>query len=69
MSTKVRPSVDTDASQTLMRNYLEYAARIKDQDINLIAPQHGSLLNNRKQIHQLIELLADLDGIGIDHIC
>ena len=42
---------------------------IKSLDITLIAPQHGSLIANPLHIHRMIELLEDLDGVGIDRTC
>ncbi|HPK54529.1 MAG TPA: MBL fold metallo-hydrolase [Smithellaceae bacterium] len=46
---------------------LKYAMNvIKKFDIDVIAPQHGSVLNNRKDIYALIEKLASLERVGID---
>ncbi|MFZ5774476.1 MAG: MBL fold metallo-hydrolase [Thermodesulfobacteriota bacterium] len=42
---------------------------IKDLDIALIAPQHGSLIADPPRIARLIDLLANLDRVGIDGIC
>ena len=46
---------------------LRYAMNtIKKLDIATIAPQHGSIINNRRDIYFLIEKLASLEGVGID---
>ncbi len=46
---------------------LRYAMQaIKKLDIDLIAPQHGSIINAKRDIDSLIEKLATLEGVGID---
>ena len=35
-------------------------------DVEVLAPQHGSILNNKKDIAFLIERLGSLKGVGID---
>ncbi|HOW56611.1 MAG TPA: MBL fold metallo-hydrolase [Smithellaceae bacterium] len=46
---------------------LQYAMKvIKKLDIDIIAPQHGSIINNKRDIHFLIEKLESLEGVGID---
>jgi flavorubredoxin len=39
---------------------------IRDLDIEMIAPQHGSIFKNKKDIAFIIDKLADLKGVGID---
>jgi len=39
---------------------------IKNLDIDIIAPQHGSIFNKKKDIDFLIEKLSALKGVGID---
>ena len=39
---------------------------IGNLDLELIAPQHGSILNKKKDIYFLIEKLGALKGVGID---
>jgi len=41
---------------------------IKDLDINIIAPQHGIVLPNRRDIYFLIDKLATLEKVGVDSI-
>lgn len=46
---------------------LAYAMRQIDKlDIQCIAPQHGSILNRKKDIDFLIKKLSRLDNVGID---
>ncbi len=46
---------------------LQYAMKvIRGIDIEIIAPQHGSVLTGKKDIGFVIDLLASLDGVGID---
>lgn len=48
---------------------LEYAMTvIGNLDIDMIAPQHGSIFSNKKNIHFLIERLKTLKGVGIDGV-
>ena len=48
---------------------LEHAMNvIGSLDIDRIAPQHGSVISNRKDIPFLIERLRTLKGVGIDGI-
>lgn len=42
---------------------------IKTLDIELLAPQHGSIVRERSQIYALVEFLEKLDRVGIDNIC
>jgi len=39
---------------------------IKNLDINIIAPQHGSVFTNKRDIYFLIKKLESLDRVGID---
>jgi flavorubredoxin len=39
---------------------------IGNLDIEIIAPQHGSIFNKKRDIHFLIEKLGALTGVGID---
>lgn len=43
-------------------------SEIKNLDINMIAPQHGSILPNRRDVYFLIQKLEYLKGVGIDSI-
>lgn len=46
---------------------LRYAMKaIKNLDIATIAPQHGSIIKNSRDIYFLIEKLESIDGVGID---
>lgn len=46
---------------------LRYAmTAIRKLDIHLIAPQHGSIIGNRRDIYSLIDKLTALSGVGID---
>lgn len=48
---------------------LHYAMNvIKNLDINIIAPQHGSIFVNKRDIYFIIEKLGSIDKIGIDSI-
>jgi flavorubredoxin len=48
---------------------LNYAMEtIKKLDIDIIAPQHGSVVMNRKDISFIIEKLESLEKVGIDAI-
>uniref|UniRef100_UPI0040576A69 MBL fold metallo-hydrolase n=1 Tax=Candidatus Electrothrix sp. TaxID=2170559 RepID=UPI0040576A69 len=48
---------------------LHYAIRqIRKMEINTIAPQHGNILSNRKDIDFLIDQIGSLDKVGIDGI-
>jgi flavorubredoxin len=50
-------------------NALRYAMDvIGNLDIEMIAPQHGSIFKNKKDIYFLIERLWSLKGVGIDGI-
>jgi len=51
------------------RKALRYAmGKIKNIDIDRIAPQHGSILSRRKDINYIIETLEGLEKVGIDAI-
>ncbi len=39
---------------------------IKNLDINIIAPQHGSVLPSRRDVYFLLNRLECLEGVGID---
>jgi len=41
---------------------------IKPLDVNIIAPQHGSVIKNQQDINFLINFIASLEGVGIDAI-
>ena len=43
-------------------------AKIKELDIDIIAPQHGSILTKQREIQFISEKLGSLDGVGIDGI-
>lgn len=46
---------------------LRYAMNVlKNIDIDIIAPQHGSILTEKKDIEFMIDTLASLDNVGID---
>jgi len=46
---------------------LRYAMDVlKGIDIDIVAPQHGSILTERKDIKFMIDTLASLDAVGID---
>ncbi len=48
---------------------LRHAIRkIKGLDVDMIAPQHGSVLNRKRDIHFLADTLESLNGVGIDAI-
>lgn len=48
---------------------LRYAmTKIKELDIDIIAPQHGSVLTKQRDIRFISEKLESLNGIGIDGI-
>ena len=48
---------------------LHYAmGQIRKFEIDTIAPQHGNILSNRKDIDFLIDRLSSLDKVGIDGI-
>ncbi|MBF0227188.1 MAG: MBL fold metallo-hydrolase [Desulfobacterales bacterium] len=48
---------------------LRYAMhKIEDMDIKCIAPQHGSILTNRREISYIIKKLKELEQVGIDGI-
>ena len=48
---------------------LRYAiSKIKEMDIGCIAPQHGSILHNLRDISFVIQRLEDLKEVGIDAI-
>jgi flavorubredoxin len=42
--------------------------KIKDIDIDTIAPQHGSIINREADIRLVADTLASLDGVGIDGV-
>lgn len=41
---------------------------IRELDVKVIAPQHGSVVTDKKEIDLLIERLGSLKGVGIDGI-
>lgn len=48
---------------------LRYAMNvIKKLDIDVIAPQHGSVLSRRRDVYFIIDKLEQLEGVGIDSI-
>jgi flavorubredoxin len=48
---------------------LRHAIRkIKELDMAMIAPQHGSILNRKREIEFVSDVLESLDGVGIDAI-
>jgi len=48
---------------------LRYAmGKIRDIDMEKVAPQHGSILTHRRDIYFIIEQLEGLDGVGIDGV-
>lgn len=52
------------------RKALGYAmAQVKHLDIECIAPQHGGILNRRRDIDHVIGRLEALTDVGIDGIC
>lgn len=42
--------------------------RIGELEIAAIAPQHGAILREQRDIQHLIELLSNLEGVGIDGV-
>jgi len=42
--------------------------KIKALDVDRIAPQHGSILNNPPDIHHIADTLESLKGVGIDGV-
>jgi hypothetical protein len=42
--------------------------QILDIPFTMIAPQHGSIINNKETLRYVFELLATLKGVGIDGI-
>jgi flavorubredoxin len=49
---------------------LHYAMdQLKSLDIDCIAPQHGSIINGRRDIDHVIARLEALTDVGIDRIC
>jgi flavorubredoxin len=48
---------------------LRHAIRkIKELDMDMIAPQHGSILNRKRDIRFIADTLESLDGVGIDGV-
>jgi flavorubredoxin len=48
---------------------LRHAIRkIKELDVDMIAPQHGSVLNRKRDVHFVADILESLNGVGIDAI-
>lgn len=48
---------------------LRHAIRkIKELDMDVIAPQHGSVLNRKRDIHFMADTLESLSGVGIDGV-
>ncbi|MEW6670993.1 MAG: MBL fold metallo-hydrolase [Thermodesulfobacteriota bacterium] len=41
---------------------------IKEMDIDMVAPQHGSIFDNKRDIHHIIAKLESLEKVGIDGI-
>lgn len=52
-------------SEKALRYSLE---QILDIPFTMIAPQHGSIINDKKTLRYVFELLATLKGVGIDGI-
>jgi flavorubredoxin len=52
-------------SEKALRYSLE---QILDIPFSMIAPQHGSIINNQEIQRYVFELLATLKGVGIDGI-
>jgi flavorubredoxin len=50
-------------SEKALRHAMDVIGKL---DIEMIAPQHGSILNKKKDIYFLIEKLGFLKGVGID---
>jgi len=42
--------------------------KIKELDMDMIAPQHGSILNKKRDIRLVADTLESLNGVGIDAI-
>jgi flavorubredoxin len=48
---------------------LRHAMRkIKEVNVGMIAPQHGSILNRKREIEFVSDALESLDCVGIDGI-
>ena len=52
-------------SKQALRNALD---KIRELDIELIAPQHGSLIKGKKEIEIIINKLYEIEDIGVDGI-
>jgi hypothetical protein len=52
-------------SERALRYSLE---QILDIPFTMIAPQHGSIINDRETLRYVFERLATLKGVGIDGI-
>jgi flavorubredoxin len=52
-------------SEKALRYSLE---QILDIPFTMIAPQHGSIINDKETIRYVFESLATLEGVGIDGI-
>jgi flavorubredoxin len=52
-------------SKKALRYSLE---KILEVPFKVIAPQHGSIINNKKIMRYVFELLAALEDVGIDAI-
>lgn len=42
--------------------------KIKEMDVNTVAPQHGSIFDNKRDIHYILNKLESLEKVGIDGI-
>lgn len=42
--------------------------QVRELDVELIAPQHGSLIKGKESIHFIIEKLYEIDDVGIDGV-
>jgi len=40
--------------------------KIKELNMDMVAPQHGSILNRKRDILFIADTLASLKGVGID---
>lgn len=61
----------TKFHQTIMtsKSALDHALnQVKDLDVDLIAPQHGSLIKGKESISYVIDKLYDLEEVGIDGV-
>jgi flavorubredoxin len=42
--------------------------KIKELDMDMITPQHGSILNRKRDIRFVADTLESFNGVGIDAI-